>query len=589
VRILYLAMGVLALGHTPAAARDSGWIRLRTDNFEVISNASPRAARDTLRSFEQIRSFFLAALPGVRAAAVPVRIVAFRGMKDYEPYRPAEFAAAHFQASPEMDQIVLSRAGGDMLPMAVHEHVHLIVRHSGLDLSIWLNEGIAELYSTLKPMGDKMLVGSVIPGRLFAIRSSKWVPLPVIFDAGRDSPYYMEKDKAGSLYNQSWALTHMLVLSEDYRKEFPRFFSLVAGGASPAEALETVYGKTVARVEKELQAYVRGDSFQAALFPAGSQPSKVDPPVESLADYDLELALISLSKAGAGPALRQRILDAIAREPARPEGYAALAFLEVRQGRFSEAREAFAKAVEAGSRNPGLLLNYGRLAMGTDPEASVVALSKFLELQPAHVEARLDLATVQIGLHRPVDALRTLSPLREVTRSEAPRLFKAIAHANSQAGNRQEAIKAAERFVASAQTAIEKEEAARLLALLRRNDTPVSVATAIEAEAVRPTMRRASRPAPHSEIQPELPSFTGVFVELECMGSQANAIIANAQKRLTLLIDEPNTIAIRNAPAGTVELRCGAQPGQNVRAEFLIPDPPRPGVDGLLRAIEFLP
>lgn len=300
-------------------------------------------------------------------------------------------------------------------------------------------------------------------------------------------------------------------------------------------------------------------------------------------------ALVSLSKTGAGPALRQRILDAIAREPTRPEGYAALAYLAMRQGRFSEAREAFGKAVEAGGRNPRLLLNYGRLAMGTDPEASVVALSKFLELQPAHVEARLDLATVQIGLRRPVDALRTLSPLREVTRSEAPRVFKAIAHANSQAGNRQEAIKAAERFVASAQTAIEKEEAARLLAFLQQNESPISVAAAVEEEVARPIMRRAGRPSPQSEIEPELPSFTGVFIELECKGSRANAIIARAEKRLTLLIDKPNTIALRNAPAGTVELRCGAQPGQNVRVEFLVPDPPRPGVDGLLRTIEFLP
>ena len=346
----------------------------------------------------------------------------------------------------------------------------------------------------------------------------------------------------------------MLSLSEDYRKGFPRFFALVASGT-----------------------------------PAAAGESKVDPPVEPLPDYDLELTLISLSQPAGDPALRQRILDAITREPARPEGYAALAYLEMRQERFSEAREAFAKAVESGGRNPRLLLNYGRLAMSADPAESVAALSRFLEMQPAHVEARLDLAAAQLTFNRPQDALRTLGSLRQVTSDEAPRVFKTIAYAHSQAGNREEAIGAAERFVATALTEIEKQEAARLLTSLQQNTSHISLAAAIEEEIAKPVMRRASRPSPHSEIQPELPSFTGVFVELECMGSQANAIIASAEKRLTLLIDEPNTIAIRNAPAGTLELRCGAQPGQNVRVEFLIPDPPRPGVDGLLHAIEFLP
>ena len=89
-----------------------------------------------------------------------------------------------------MDQIVLSRAGGYVLPMAVHEYVHLIVQNSGLRLPRWLNEGTAEVYSTLKPIGDKVLVASVIPHRLILIRMSKWVPLQVILNADRNSPYY---------------------------------------------------------------------------------------------------------------------------------------------------------------------------------------------------------------------------------------------------------------------------------------------------------------------------------------------------------------------------------------------------------------
>jgi hypothetical protein len=36
------------------------------------------------------------------------------------------------------------------------------------------------------------------------------VPLQAIVSADRNSPYYNEKNRAGSLYNEGWALVHML-------------------------------------------------------------------------------------------------------------------------------------------------------------------------------------------------------------------------------------------------------------------------------------------------------------------------------------------------------------------------------------------
>ena len=49
-----------------------------------------------------------------------------------------------------------------------------------------------------------------------ALSRENWVPLAVIVAADRNSSYYNEKDKAGSLYNEGWALAHMLQLSRPY-------------------------------------------------------------------------------------------------------------------------------------------------------------------------------------------------------------------------------------------------------------------------------------------------------------------------------------------------------------------------------------
>jgi hypothetical protein len=67
----------------------------------------------------------------------------------------------------------------------------------------------------IKPYGGKMLVGDPIPGRQQALLAERCVSLATILSAGRDLPYYNEKDKAGNLYNEGWALTHMLCLRDE--------------------------------------------------------------------------------------------------------------------------------------------------------------------------------------------------------------------------------------------------------------------------------------------------------------------------------------------------------------------------------------
>jgi len=185
-----------------AAGAEPRWIHIHSSNFEIYSSASEGSTRETLRYFEQVRSFFLQATGRSVSKPVPIYIIAFGSEKEYVSFRPTEFASAFYHGGAERDYIVLSRTASETFPVATHEYVHLVVQHAGLNFPPWLNEGIAELYSTLKPQGDKVVVGNLIAGRVQALYTEKWVPLDVILSAGHDSPYYNEKNKAGSLYNE---------------------------------------------------------------------------------------------------------------------------------------------------------------------------------------------------------------------------------------------------------------------------------------------------------------------------------------------------------------------------------------------------
>src|SRR5258708_3711981 len=127
------------------------WVKLTTPNFELYTTAGEKKGREAILYFEQVRSFFLQASESKRVSEFPVRIVAFRGEKQYQPYRINEFATAYFTRGRDRDYIVMQDVLSEHYPTAIHEYTHLILRHSGITPPPWLNAGLAELYSTLRP------------------------------------------------------------------------------------------------------------------------------------------------------------------------------------------------------------------------------------------------------------------------------------------------------------------------------------------------------------------------------------------------------------------------------------------------------
>ena len=159
------------------------WLRIRSANFELFTTAGERSGRDLLRHFEQVRGFFLQVFGLRETDAKPVRIVAFHSEKEFQPYRPSEAATAFFHAGSEHDYIVMSNTDPEHYQVATHEYTHLLIGQFHATMPVWLNEGLAELYSTLQQVGDKVVVGMPPPGRgqCFAPRA---------LDPSRHAPLY---------------------------------------------------------------------------------------------------------------------------------------------------------------------------------------------------------------------------------------------------------------------------------------------------------------------------------------------------------------------------------------------------------------
>jgi len=534
-----------------------------------------------LKYFEQVRSFFQQGMGSIPGKALPVRIVAFNSKKEYEPYRLNNFATAFYHPTPTTDDIVLSETGFDVFPVAVHEYVHLVTKHMGMKLPPWLSEGIAELYSTLKPMGDKVLVGTLITGRHQALLTEKWVPLKLIVNADHSSPYYNEKNQAGSLYNEGWALTHMLVLTNEYRPGFAKFLELVNAGTPTEEALNKVYGKTIEQVDKELQVYLRGTRFQGAYFAQKLEKASDEITAEPAAQFDVRLVLADLlnrpGKEGeARAALEQLTKD----DPKRPEPFAALGYLAWHGRNNDEAVKDFGMAFELGDRDPAMLWDYGRMLRGRDQTEAIRVLSELVALEPGRNDARMELAADQLTAKEPGAALETLRPVKKVTAEEAPRLFGIMAHAQMDLQQWKDAKETAERLAKVARTDEDKSQAERILKYLEARES--GAVQSQMTDTGRPRLQRREPPRLAGETVSPRKSIAGSFVLFDCSGKAPRVVVETEEGKKVFLIDDPNKVL-----GTTIELTCGPQTKDRVRVDY---DPAnQAGVDGVVRGIRIEP
>jgi hypothetical protein len=476
--IAYLTMLLIPSHLSPAA--ENRWLHLKSANFDMYSSDSPRNSRETIRTFEQVGEFLQQVFGGHEPNPVPVRLVAFGSVKEFEPYRPIGFAVAYYQPTAERDYIVMSHCSPEMFPIAVHEYVHLLVRRADLHLPLWVSEGLADLYSTVRPAGNRILLGDLIPGRRKALLEQKWVPLRTILAAGKGSPYYSEKEKAGSFYNESWALMHMLRFRTEYRARFRDLLKAVKESTDSEQTLMGIYGRTLEQIERDLRDYLSDPSFQGEPAQATMAKATDESSIEPLSDFDTGLILADLLYGPGSEAAQRAALERLAqRDPRRPEPHRELGYLAWRAGPQGVVLGEFDKAFGLGDHDPRFLLDYARLleAGGRVPQA-VRILSGLLAHDSRNVDVRLELAEALVRSDDARSALNILRGLDGDARSHPPLYFRIASEVHLRNGDPRSAAEAATRFRELAKTDEERAQA----------DLLASEAAALEANVKTPSL-----------------------------------------------------------------------------------------------------
>ena len=415
------------------------WTKVTSPHFELYSTAGEKKAREAILYFEQVRTFFLQASPSKKAPEFPVRIIAFRSEKEYQPYRKNEFASAYYTRNDRRDYIVMDSIAAERYPVAIHEYSHLIVEHSGLKLPVWLNEGWADVNSTLKPVANKRVqIGDILPGRAQELLTGKWIDLAALTNVELSSPLYNEKSKAGMFYAESWALTHMLSLSPGYQKQFTSFLEALVTGKSAADAFSFAFHKSLPEVQKDLQGYLKRNAIYAAIYDLPLEKAAEDPAVSVPAALETDLVLADLLAVTGKKDRARSAYEQLARSnPGKPEIEESLGYMALQSGDRANAVTHFNRAFTAGTKNPQLCYDLALLQKETGSAEREIfpALRKAIELKPDYIEARLQLGFAQLNAKQYGSALATLAPVKSVDPDRASYLFNALAYANVQLGN----------------------------------------------------------------------------------------------------------------------------------------------------------
>jgi len=601
---------LLTFAATVSYTAEPKWMRMQSPNFEVLSSAGERETRNTLHYFEQVREFFLKFNGHAPKEPAPVTIIIFGSQKEYAPYSPNETAIAYFVPRGDRDYIVMGRTGELAEQVAVHEYTHLITEHAGLRYPPWLNEGLAELFSTFTINKDSIFIGDPIPERILALRDDRWVPLATIMAADRDSPYYNESGKAGSLYNEGWAAVHLIGTTKEYRPKFAAFLTAVASGKSSAEAMQSVYGKSLAVFETELRGYIGQGAFNHLVGKIEIDRTKKEVASQPATPFDVKLALTDIDGRPNAAAERRRVLEELKIEsPKRPEPWVGLAYLDWHDGKSAQAAEGFAKAYELGARSNRMLWDYGRITQSAKPLESTKILKELAALEPGRTEIRIELAWSQYYARQFNDSLATLGTIKLDSTDQAPRFFSLVAYVKLGLEDYTAATNATALVRQYAKTDEDRYQADRLTRLLvsakaaaadaaARPPTP-SRSPTVEATTATATEQRpeADRPLPPPTvaggIRPAvvLSSVTGTLVEFICpaIGSTGFGFaIDTPEGKKVFSFKTPESISIRGKEDNRADLYCGKQQEKaKVRAEFV--EAVEPGVDGALKVLTFNP
>ncbi len=534
ITLIVLSLGIHCLD------AESRWTAIRGDGYELMTDAGASDAAKMAHRVVQMRQ-----LLGGSTKVLPLRIVLVGTESLFGALRPSATVGGFYQSSADEDWIVVRWGRGDSERAMSHEMVHAFLEHSGPRRPLWLEEGLAEFYSTAALDARGWTIGRPIDVHVRNLNQKAWLGEREFFEAAPDSAMREEGSRIGRFYAQSWAVVHYLLTAPGVREKSADLFARMGDGVPFARACEAVLGMRQGLLLEAARRAVERGQFRTARLAAeagGRVPAAVELSGEEAGEFLVRLAL------AAG---RPEVAAQYARQPAQ-RGMLALG-----AGRREEALRLLEEAVRTGSTDPA---PYFELAMllresGGDQDRVAALLRSAIERNPNHAEAHFLLGLRAAARGDNEGAIDYYQRAAQILPRQAT-FWHSLALALERTGRAAEASHAAMRCRLAARNAAERQMAAGIERLVREPGVPAAAARKPEVQV--PQSWQGLRGNASAE---------GELVAFDCGATPPTARVRAAGETLALRVVRPNSIRITGTGGVQHTLACGEQKTA-VRVEY---------------------
>ncbi|HEY9403187.1 MAG TPA: tetratricopeptide repeat protein [Pyrinomonadaceae bacterium] len=348
---------VVSHAASATATAKEAWVGVRSPHYLLVGDTTESEIREVAIRFEQFRNAFSQLFPATGlGSSVPTTVVVFKDFDSYKEFRPLYQGKpsgfiSYFQSGLDINYIALplGRDRESLYVKLFHESVHLLIDSQARRVPDWLNEGLAQYYSTFEfdLAANKNSLGKPPAANLALLRKNRLLPLAALFAVDRASADYNESGRSGLFNAQSWALVHYLMMANDGRQlQLLRFIEMTAAGAPFEKSFRQSFKSDYETMEAELGEYVRRESFRVRHTQLEDHLSVV-----------AELESLSLTSADAHYFMGDLLLHinryedaarhlqkALALDPGAASATASLGMVRVRQRQGAEARRLLRQA-----------------------------------------------------------------------------------------------------------------------------------------------------------------------------------------------------------------------------------------------------
>jgi len=399
---LSLRVGAAPASVTPADRKD--WIEARSGHFTYFSSGSEGPVRAIAQDLETLRGVLkmLQRGAGANESRLPEQtyVYVFSDERLFRDYRENAGVAGWFSTRMDGNYIALLTDQEDIQPIVFHEYMHHFIHSHFQNIPSWLDEGLAEVYSTLKVEGQQVLLGGAVAGRFYALQTFKPIPMGEFLEM--NNPLHGKGDsiEAARFYAQSWLLTHYLLLGAGSERShhLQAYIRFLEQGLASKVAFFKAFPIAPELLSQELEGYLKRILFQR-MIPVQRLTLKsldADPSFSSHAlakdQVQARLGMLATLLPNQEALARRHFQAALAIDPGCPLAHLGQGWLSFNAGEPGVAYQHFAQAADRRLDDAALQLMVGEylhdLALGQN-EPDLAGLGKarkylfqFLKLVP---------------------------------------------------------------------------------------------------------------------------------------------------------------------------------------------------------------